>query len=207
MTNTNDMCESERLAREFHRIYEELAPSYGYETKVDTRNFDPSTPNGRLMISTCQKLIEQWQSQQAQGEDLRYRVAAAICEADDGDPNEVIWQGNPPEPFGAMIGEYLKHADAALKEICPSPAPAAVPDEAFNIIEGIRAELTWSGWRKTSSRDWVMDSLSELLSMLTASPAPDHITGRDRCVVDGGTCGVGGFCGSCQLHQQEEAER
>lgn len=52
------------------------------------------------------------------------------------------------------------------------PAPAAVPDEAFNIIEAIRAELTWPGWRKTSSRDWVMDMISELLSMLTAAPQP-----------------------------------
>lgn len=54
------------------------------------------------------------------------------------------------------------------------PAKAQVPDEAFNIIEGIRAELTWPGWRSTSSRDWVMDSISELLSMLTASPARGH---------------------------------
>lgn len=56
---------------------------------------------------------------------------------------------------------------------CP-PAPAAVPDEAFNLIEAIRAELTWPGWRKTSSRDWVMDRISELLSMLTTYPATEH---------------------------------
>lgn len=93
---------------------------------------------------------------------------------------------------------------------CP-PAKAQVPDEAFNLIEGIRAELTWPGWRKTSSRDWVMDSLSELLSMLTASPAPGESAKShnwndvgERCL----DCGdKDWFAGTVCEGRQEEAER
>lgn len=43
----------EQVARIFHETYERLAPSFGYETRQDTRDFDPTTPNGRLMIAVC----------------------------------------------------------------------------------------------------------------------------------------------------------
>jgi len=48
---------AEGLARKFHDLYEELAPSFGYETRQDTREFDPTTPNGRLMIAVCERLL------------------------------------------------------------------------------------------------------------------------------------------------------
>ena len=48
---------AEQLAREFHNRYEQYAPSFGYETRKDTRAFDPTTPNGKLMIAVCANLI------------------------------------------------------------------------------------------------------------------------------------------------------
>lgn len=39
-----------RLARFFHNTYERLAPS---EIRKDTKEFDPESPNGKLMISVC----------------------------------------------------------------------------------------------------------------------------------------------------------
>ena len=44
---------SEDIARQFHLCYERLAPDYGYETREDTKEFDPDTPNGQLMIAVC----------------------------------------------------------------------------------------------------------------------------------------------------------
>lgn len=44
------------IARQFHDTYERLAPSFGYETRSDTRSFDPDTPNGKLMTAVCQEI-------------------------------------------------------------------------------------------------------------------------------------------------------
>lgn len=45
------------LAKLFHEAYERLAPLFGYETRPDTKAFDPSTPNGKLMIAVCGELL------------------------------------------------------------------------------------------------------------------------------------------------------
>lgn len=51
------MTPAERLARRFHDAYERLAPSFGYETREDTRAFDPASANGRLMVAVCEELL------------------------------------------------------------------------------------------------------------------------------------------------------
>lgn len=52
------MNESENVARIFHETYEELALSFGYETRQDTRDFDPNSKNGKLMIAVSEKVLE-----------------------------------------------------------------------------------------------------------------------------------------------------
>lgn len=50
------------LAVLFHVTYEKLAPAKGYETRTETRIFDPDSANGKLMIATCaeiQKIIRE----------------------------------------------------------------------------------------------------------------------------------------------------
>jgi hypothetical protein len=51
--------EAEGLARLFHDTYERLAPAHGYETRTETRQFDPDSPNGKLMIATCGAVLEE----------------------------------------------------------------------------------------------------------------------------------------------------
>lgn len=48
---------AEELARMFHKTYEELAPQFGYETREDTREFDPESANGKLMVAVCKKIL------------------------------------------------------------------------------------------------------------------------------------------------------
>ena len=48
---------AETMAKKFHEYYEELAPSFDYETRKDTRLFDPNSPNGKLMIAVAEKVI------------------------------------------------------------------------------------------------------------------------------------------------------
>lgn len=44
------------LAIRFHETYERLAPSFGYETRTDTKVFDPESKNGKLMVAVCSTL-------------------------------------------------------------------------------------------------------------------------------------------------------
>lgn len=53
MTDDLTQALAEPLARRFHELYEQLAPSFGYVTREDTRQFDPDSQNGRLMIAVC----------------------------------------------------------------------------------------------------------------------------------------------------------
>lgn len=46
-----------QLAIIFHDRYEMLAPSYGYETREETRHFDPESANGKLMIAVCDGIL------------------------------------------------------------------------------------------------------------------------------------------------------
>lgn len=48
---------SAELARKFHETYERLAPQFGYETRKETKQFDPDSPNGRLMIAVMEELF------------------------------------------------------------------------------------------------------------------------------------------------------
>jgi len=52
--NNND---AEILARKFHETYERLAPNFGYETKTNTKTFNPDSANGKLMIAVCSEII------------------------------------------------------------------------------------------------------------------------------------------------------
>ena len=45
------------LAKIFHETHERLAPEYGYETRDDTKEFDPASKNGRLMVATCEAIL------------------------------------------------------------------------------------------------------------------------------------------------------
>jgi hypothetical protein len=49
--------DGESLARRFHTAYEYWAPFFDYETRADTREFDPLSNNGKLMIAVCRQII------------------------------------------------------------------------------------------------------------------------------------------------------
>ena len=46
------------LAKRFHEYYETLAPAFEYETRKETKEFDPKSPNGKLMIAVCELIIK-----------------------------------------------------------------------------------------------------------------------------------------------------
>lgn len=48
---------AELLAELFHKTYEQLAPQFGYQTRQDTKRFDRNSPNGKLMLAVCAKVL------------------------------------------------------------------------------------------------------------------------------------------------------
>lgn len=52
------MTDAEKLARLFHETYERLAPDFGHEKRQETREFDPESANGRLMLAVCGELLQ-----------------------------------------------------------------------------------------------------------------------------------------------------
>jgi len=51
--------EAYRLAKRFHEFYEQSAPFFGYETKQETKEFDPESSNGRLMAWVCFEIVKE----------------------------------------------------------------------------------------------------------------------------------------------------
>jgi hypothetical protein len=48
----------ESFARLFHDTYEREAHNFGYVTRADTKQFDPESANGRLMIHVCGLMLQ-----------------------------------------------------------------------------------------------------------------------------------------------------
>jgi hypothetical protein len=95
------MSEGQELARRFHETYERLASSFGYETRIGTRSFDPDTPNGRLMIAVWADAAEFMRDNLATQLDSYLRVKTAL-------PVEQIVEAvslmRPPPTSGADDG-------------------------------------------------------------------------------------------------------
>jgi len=91
-------CEvSERLARQFHDIYERLAPQFGYVTREETQHFEPTTPNGRLMIAVTDEI-----------ERATIPLDLAALTYTDTVPTEEGYYAAWP---GKLIGNYESHCD------------------------------------------------------------------------------------------------
>jgi hypothetical protein len=68
MNKKETLEEATELALLFHNTYEKLAPSFGYETRADTKSFETTTPNGMLMIAVCKEIIK-WQAKRMYSEE------------------------------------------------------------------------------------------------------------------------------------------
>ncbi|MBX3046959.1 MAG: hypothetical protein KF698_08195 [Anaerolineales bacterium] len=77
------MTDLEKLARSFHEAYETLAPSFGYVTRAETREFDPNSANGRLMMAVCEVVLgEEGKRIRSAGRIEGLEEAAAIADTE-----------------------------------------------------------------------------------------------------------------------------
>jgi hypothetical protein len=76
--------------------------------------------------------LEQRNAVKVTDENMVQAVAWAIAEADGCEPEQLIWEGNPPEPWGIVANKYEKHARAALSAVASRDREDA---ERFDFIE------------------------------------------------------------------------
>jgi len=97
--------EAYKWAREFHNLYEHKAPLFGYETKQETREFNPESPNGRLMAYVCLNIV-----QQAREEDRKKAVEVLAEHLYDQMPHNVVGT----KPRWVVNGNSLKQDEARV---------------------------------------------------------------------------------------------
>ena len=81
--------ETLELAVLFHNTYEKLAPSFGYETREDTKIFDHTTPNGKLMMAVCKEIIK-WQQERMYSEEEVENILIEYVKTNPTKPYRVV---------------------------------------------------------------------------------------------------------------------
>lgn len=130
------MTPAEHLARRFHETYERLAPLYGYTTREETRTFDPTTPNGKLMIAVCADITDD-------STDTNAPAPAQPCPYA-GWCDQEGYCAN-----GCEIRERIEERTTDACGVAPSPASSLTDEDIAAIAE--RMEATDPGasfWRE-----------------------------------------------------------
>lgn len=116
-TDTDKLVE---MAQLFHDTYEALAPAFGYETRPDTKAFDPESPNGKLMCATVAK--------------VRTAVIASLC----GDVEPV------GEAFVGVNGQHLSFSKTfGYLKCCPEDEASGCtirPVYSASTVAALKAE-------------------------------------------------------------------
>jgi hypothetical protein len=100
------------LAIRFHNIYERLAPDFGYETRTGTRDFNPETPNGKLMVAVCNEILRyHLGATQPKPESWQEIAEEAVQQAWD----ENLIDQNGKTPLRAIIRDTIERSHAAPK--------------------------------------------------------------------------------------------
>ena len=85
-----------QLAILFHETYEHLAPSFGYETRTETRLFDPETPNGKLMVAVCNEILDRTSALKHTGhtaqEDFEHFLSYSGLWKKDQETKSILWK-------------------------------------------------------------------------------------------------------------------
>lgn len=137
------------LAVLFHETYERLAPDFGYETRPDTKSFDPESKNGRLMVAVCSAVCAEYEAERVQAAELR-----AICTTPEFmRVNMRNWSLEQRESFCLhMLGDYwqeLKPNAETLARVVlayiranpPTGANAIYPNPTWVAMEQYATDL------------------------------------------------------------------
>jgi len=151
-----DLSAVDALARRFHEAYERLAPSFGYETRKETRAFDPESANGKLMIAVCAELPSQIDREHYPG----------LLSDDEIDEQERV--ANREAMLAAESRRDSAKADAEPSALSPLEAAlASLLDEAMTEL----FEVTRDPDRQRSDTERVRNDIAERAARLVSADA------------------------------------
>ena len=88
--------DARQLALLFHETYERLAPSFGYETRTETKMFDDASPNGKLMIAVCDEILDRTSNLKHTGhtaqEDFEHFLSYSGLWREHQDTKNLLWK-------------------------------------------------------------------------------------------------------------------
>jgi hypothetical protein len=128
---------AEQLARTFHNIYEKLAPDFGYETRKETREFNPNTPNGRLMVAVCKEIIgyhlpRSHAADEAQGEWMAGSDGAGKWGIYHGNETKKGWSGK-----GRLLVDGLSESQAKAIESWHNASITAEREKVQPLVDAL----------------------------------------------------------------------
>lgn len=168
------------VAESFHRLYEELAPQFGYETRADTKAFDPESNNGRLMTAVCGQIAGQIRADLEAANDfvaellsreecLRADLAVVMAERD----HERHEKETVADASGSMV-RYLKSQRDTLK------ADLAQCEDRWAAVE---AEVERHLVRIKELEDQISDAYADCREILGVETT-GHLSGMIRTIGD-----------------------
>lgn len=144
---------SEELARKFHETYEQLAPQFGYATREDTKQFDASSPNGKLMIAVCAVIAGNLERDEARAEVAKLRQDAQ----------------REAEHHDRMVGELERLYDKndKLRDIAEAHTHT-ISDVASSLqeFEARQSDLRLQGFASALQVKSMMSQIEELTNLL-----------------------------------------
>lgn len=173
-----------QLAEMFHERYKRFAPQFGYETRKETRAFDPTTPNGRLMIAVCDEILTWFDRQDtadlnAELETERMRLAGCGVAALADTPKTVAERLTRENPYwSAAYGDVCRMVDRLMELRA-----------ALKRYEDLEIHLSTGG--KPDERVYTRKDVEMLVAVCRAGErAAFETTDQRLCYASG----VGGMC-------------
>ena len=120
----------------FHEAYERLAPSFGYQTREETREFDPDTPNGQLMIAVVGEVLGFLRTSQTAPDDADSGFSGDVVKR-----AEMLWANLPTGRAWTSLATYEKAAVIhALLSALPPAEDQVARLSSPDAIEAARRE-------------------------------------------------------------------
>lgn len=157
------------LAQHFHNIYERCAPEFGYETRAETRSFNPETPNGKLMIAVCSEILRDFNAALTAERQRREQATERYCLAVEDHAETQLLLQDIAQKFGWKDGgdtqSALNYIAEVRKPLVDALEKALLPIAVLKLTDSEKPYAEISPELRSSlltAHDSIMDALAKV---------------------------------------------